>query len=95
VDHLREDGQTRVRADGVSPPLNFRGGLGRCVIDSYTTKVHDNRYREIACYVQGAHAASVLVAAAAAATWQATAARLEKVVSSCQAGPARRQAGGR
>ena len=40
-----------VRVDGVSPPLDFRGGLGRCVIDSYTTKIHDNRYREIACYV--------------------------------------------
>jgi hypothetical protein len=95
VDHLREEGQTGVRVDGVSAPLDFRGGLGRCVIDSYTTKIHDNRYREIACYVQGAHAASVLVAAAPAAAWQATAALLEKVVSSYQAGPARRQAGGR
>jgi hypothetical protein len=86
VDHLREEGQTAVRVDGVSPSLSFRGGQGRCVIDSYTTKVHDNHYREIACYVRGAHAASVLVAAAPVAAWRATAALLERVVSSYQAG---------
>ena len=88
VDHLREEGQTAVHVDGVSPPLSFRGGQGRCVIDSYTTKVHHHHhhYREIACYVQAAHAASVLVAATPAAAWQATAALLERVVSSYQAG---------
>ena len=85
VDHLRGEGQTGVRVDGVSPWLDFRGGRGRCVEDNYTTKIHGNHYREIACYVQGAHAASVLVAAAPAAAWQATAALLEKVVSSYQA----------
>ena len=85
VNHLREEGQTGVRVDDVSPPLDFRSGRGRCVIDKYTTKVRDNHYREIACYVQGAHAASVLVAAAPAATSQATVALLEKVVSSYQA----------
>jgi hypothetical protein len=85
VDHLAEEGQTRVRVDGVSPSLDFRGGRGRCVSDDYTTKIHDNHYREIACYVQGARAASVLVAAAPAAAWQATAALLEEVVSSYQA----------
>jgi len=85
VDHLREEGQTGVRVDDVSPWLDFRGGRGRCVIDNYTNKIHGNHYREIACYVQGAHAASVLVAASPAAAWQATAALLEKVVSSYQA----------
>lgn len=85
LDHLREEGQTAVRVGGVSPLLGFRGGRGRCVIDNYTTKIHDNHYREISCYVQGAHAASVLVAAAPAAAWQATAALLEKVVSSYKA----------
>jgi hypothetical protein len=86
VAHLREEGQAGVRVDGVSPSLDFRGGRGRCVVDNYTTKIHDNHYREIACYVQGAHAASVLVAAAPAPAWQATASLLEKVVSSYQAG---------
>jgi hypothetical protein len=86
VDHLRKEGQTAVRVEAVSPPLDFRGGRGRCVIDNYTTKIHGNRYREIACYVQGARAASVLVAAAPDAAWQATAALLERVVSRYQAG---------
>jgi len=86
VDHLREEGQAVLRVDGVSPSLSFRGGQGRCVIDSYTTKIHGNHYREIACYIRGAHAASVLVAAAPAAAWRDTAALLEKVVSSYQAG---------
>jgi hypothetical protein len=86
VDHLRGEGQTGVRVDGMSPSLDFRGGRGRCVIDNYTTKIHDNHYREIACYVQGAHAASVIVVAAPDVAWQATAALLEKVVSSYQAG---------
>jgi hypothetical protein len=84
--HLREEGQTAVRVDHVSPSLNFRGGHGRCVIDSYTTKVRANRYREIACYVRGARAASVLVAATATAAWQANQGLLERVISAYQAG---------
>jgi len=70
----------------VSPSLNFRGGHGRCVIDTYTTKVRANHYREIACYVQGTHGASVLVAATANAAWQANQGLLERVVSAYQAG---------
>ena len=66
--------------------MRVRGGSGRCVIDNYTTKIHNNHYDEIACIVRGAHATSVLVAAAAAAAWQANHALLEKVVSSYQAG---------
>jgi hypothetical protein len=86
LEHLREDGQSAVHLDGVSPALHFRGGPGRCVIDNYTTKIHNNSYDEIACIVQGAHATSVLVAATSAAAWQAQQGLLEKVVSSYQAG---------
>ena len=86
LEHLREDGQSAVHLDGVSGPLNFRGGHGRCVMDNYTTDMHHNHYNEIACIVQGAHAASVLVAATSTAAWQANRALLEKVVSSYQAG---------
>ena len=86
MEHLREDGQSAVHLDGASGPLNFRGGHGRCVIDSYTTDVHHNQYNEIACIVQGAHATSVLVAATSATVWQANRALLEDVVSSYQAG---------
>jgi hypothetical protein len=86
LEHLREDGQTAVHLDAVSPALHFRGGPGRCVIDNYATKIHTNHYDEIACIVQGAHATSVLVAATSTTAWQAQRALLEEVVSSYQAG---------
>lgn len=86
LEHLREDGQSAVHLDGVSGPLNFRGGHGRCVMDNYTTVMHHNHYNEIACIVQGTHATSVLVAATATAAWQANRGLLERVVSSYQAG---------
>jgi len=86
MEHLREDGQSAVHLDGVSGPLNFRGGHGRCVTDNYTTDTHHNRYNEIACIVQGSHATSVLVAATSTAAWPANRALLENVVSSYQAG---------
>ena len=85
MEHLREDGQSAVHLDGVSGPLTFRGGHGRCVIDNYTTDIHHNHYNEIASIVQGAHVTSVLVAATSIAAWQANRALLEKVVSSYQA----------
>ena len=84
LEHLREDGQYAVHLDGTSPPLHFRGGPGRCVVDHYTTKDRNNHYDEIACIVQGAHATSVLVAAAPTAAWQVNRALLEKVVSAYQ-----------
>ena len=86
MEHLREDGQSAVHLDGVSGPLSFRGGHGRCVVDNYTTDEQHNHYNEIACIVQGAHATSVLVAATSTAAWQANRALLEKVVSSYQVG---------
>jgi hypothetical protein len=84
--HLRDDGTTGVHLDSVSPPLPFHGGRGRCVIDTYTTKIHSNRYQEIACFVQGTHAASVLVAATSTGTWRVYQPLLDQVVSSYQAG---------
>ena len=84
--HLRDDGTTWVHLDDVSPSLYFRGGQGRCVIDNYTTKIHSNHYQEIACFVQGTHAASVLVAATSTGTWRAYQPLLDQVVSSYQAG---------
>ena len=86
LEHLREDGDNAVGVDSVSPSLNFRGGQGRCVIDHYTTDVHSNHYQEIACFVQGPHAASVLVAATSTGMWRAYQPLLDQVVSSYQAG---------
>ena len=84
AEHLREDGETAVRIDAASGTLSFRGGQGRCVVDDYTTKIHNNHYREIACYVQGAtsaHTASVLIAATRAVTWAQYGTLLEQVVN--------------
>jgi hypothetical protein len=84
TEHLREDGETDVRIDATSGTLSFRGGRGRCVVDDYTTKVRNNHYREIACYVQGAtgaHPASVLIAATRAVTWAQYGTLLERVVN--------------
>jgi hypothetical protein len=86
MEHLRDDGQSAVHLDSVSGPLNFRGGHGRCVTDTYTTDIHHNHYNEIACIVQGTHATSVLVAATSTVAWRANRALLEKVVSSYQVG---------
>jgi hypothetical protein len=85
VNHLREEGQRAVHLDAASAVLPFRGGHGRCLIDSYTTTVDTHHYREIACYVRGTHAASVLIAATPQSRWQAYAAVLEQAVSSYMA----------
>ncbi len=82
VDHLREEDARSARPDGSASGLAFRGGTGPCVIDDYVTRVRANHYREIACLVRGARAASVLVAAAPAAGWARCAGLLERAVSS-------------
>ncbi|HEY8295542.1 MAG TPA: hypothetical protein VIG41_09410, partial [Micrococcaceae bacterium] len=46
-----------------------RGGTGTCLTDSYVTRIGSHRYREIACFVSGAHASSVIVAATPGDVW--------------------------
>jgi len=82
VGHLTEDDARSARLDAAAAGLAFRGGTGSCVIDDYTTRVRANHYREIACYVRGAHASSVLVAATPAADWARYAGLLERAVDS-------------
>jgi hypothetical protein len=81
VEHLREEGQTNVRIDATTGTLPFQGGQGRCVVDDYISKAHNNHYREIACYVRGASSASVLIAATRAVTWATYGTMLEQVVN--------------
>lgn len=81
VGHLLDDDATAAKITGRATGLEFRGGNGSCVLDSYITKVHANHYREIACFVQGAHAASVIVAAAPAGDWGTYQGLLEEAVS--------------
>lgn len=86
VSHLREEGQRAVHADAASSSLAFRDGNGRCVIDDYITKAHNNHYREIACFVQAARGATVLVAATPTGQWRTYGSLLEQAVSTYQAG---------
>lgn len=82
VGHLTDDDASSARLDGAAGGLRFYGGPGSCVVDDYITKVHANHYREIACFVRGAHASSVVVAATPAADWARYAGLLEQAVDS-------------
>lgn len=82
VGHLTDDDASSARLDGAAGGLKFRGGPGSCVVDDYVTRVHANHYREIACFVRGAHASSVVVAATPAADWARYGSLLERAVDS-------------
>lgn len=78
--HNRAEDKT-VQEDARAVGLPFYGGVGSCVIDHYITKFHANHYREIACFVQGRTAASVIVAAALESEWPRAVTLLERAVS--------------
>jgi hypothetical protein len=80
VAHLAADGARRVHLEAASTRLHFRLAQGSCVIDSYSTS--KTRFREIACIVSGARAATVVVAAAPIADWNQKAAVLQRAVAS-------------
>jgi hypothetical protein len=64
--------------------VKFRGGTGSCVIDTYVTRIGAHHYQEIACLVQGRASASVIVAAAPAATWAQASPLLLQAVAAYQ-----------
>jgi hypothetical protein len=66
--------------------LSFLGAKGSCVMDDYVTRVKVHRYREIACFVQGRRAASVIVAAALRSEWTRAAPLLERAVAAYRVG---------
>jgi hypothetical protein len=82
VGHLTDDDASSARLDGAARGLAFRGGPGSCVVDDYITRVRAHHYREIACFVRGARASSVLVAATPAADWARYGGLLERAVDS-------------
>jgi len=65
---LRADNAAGARLDAAAQRVRFRGGTGSRVIDDYLTKIGAHHYQEIACLVQGRTSASVIVAAAPAAS---------------------------
>jgi hypothetical protein len=80
VAHIGAEGARRVRLEAAATGLYFRSAGGSCVIDSYSTS--KARFREVACIVAGAHATTVVVAAAPVAAWSQKVALLERAVAS-------------
>jgi hypothetical protein len=64
--------------------VKFNGGTGSCVIDQYVTRIGAHHYQEMACLVQGRTSASVIVAAAPAATWAQASPLLLRAVAAYQ-----------
>jgi hypothetical protein len=85
VNHLLDEDASAARLLAASRGLRFTGATGSCVLDTYVTKIKANHYTELACLVQGHRSASVIVAAAPAATWSRAAAVLTRAVDAYQA----------
>jgi hypothetical protein len=60
--------------------MEFRGGTGSCVEDTYVTRIGAHKYREIACLVAGIRGSSVLVVASPADSWDRYSPVLEQAV---------------
>jgi hypothetical protein len=74
------EGDRNVKLIASAHGLRFRGALGSCVQDSYTTATRA-RFIEIACLVTGAHSTSVIVGAAPPANWNKQRAVIERAIS--------------
>jgi hypothetical protein len=81
LDHQREEETPAVRELSERTAVRFLGGTGTCVTDAYVTKVGANHFTEIACFVRGRTAATVLVAAAPSATWASAAGVLRRAIA--------------
>jgi len=81
---LRSDDASAAHQIAAADHVRFRGGTGTCVLDTYVTKIGSHHYDELACYVQGRSGATVVVAAAPAARWTASAGLLERAVAAFQ-----------
>jgi hypothetical protein len=81
---LTADDAASARELAAAQGVAFRGGTGSCVIDTYVTRIGAHRYQEIACLVQGQASASVIVAAAPAATWAQASPLLLRAVAAYQ-----------
>ncbi|HEY6314769.1 MAG TPA: hypothetical protein VIY52_28760 [Streptosporangiaceae bacterium] len=81
---LTSDDAASARELTAAQDVTFRGGTGSCVIDTYVTRIGAHHYQEIACLVQGRASASVIVAAAPAATWAQASPLLFQAVAAYQ-----------
>jgi hypothetical protein len=85
VSKLREENGEPVHVDARTSDLSFRGGKGSCVVDDYFTRNKRRRFHEIACFVKGRGAGSVIVAAAPSAEWGRAGLQLERAVAAYEA----------
>jgi hypothetical protein len=81
---LTADDAASARELTAAQGVAFRGGTGSCLTDTYVTRIGAHRYQEIACLVQGRASASVIVAAAPAATWAQASPLLLRAVAAYQ-----------
>ena len=81
---LTADDAASARELAAAQDVKFRGGAASCVIDTYVTRIGAHHYQEIACLVQGRTSASVIVAAAPAATWAQASPLLLQAVAAYQ-----------
>jgi hypothetical protein len=82
---LREESAKTAHEHSRVVDVAFRGGYGSCVLDDYVTRIKSRHYEEIACYVEGAHGGSVVVAATLASLWPKERRLLEQVVAAYRA----------
>jgi len=83
---LRAEDARRVTEIAHGTMLRFRGGHGSCVLDDYVTRIRSHHFREIACFVQGPDASSVVVAAAPSTLWSHNGPALERAISDYKVG---------
>jgi hypothetical protein len=69
IGHIRDEGGTGVRELAAAKGLQFRNGIGSCVIDEYLSRVGSHPYREIACIVSGQRNTGVFIGAALQHDW--------------------------
>ena len=79
VAHNADEGARRVVLEAAASALRFRSGRASCVIDAYSTS--RARFREIACFVAGTHATTVIVGAAPVSGWSRQAPVLEQAIA--------------
>lgn len=80
-----EEGARGAHNDGAVTNVPFLGGTGSCVIDDYFSRVGAHHYKEIACYTEGPHGGSVVIAATFASLWAKERALLEQAIAAYRA----------
>ncbi len=80
-----EEAATPAHEDAAITKVPFRGGTGSCVIDDYVTRGVAHHYKEIACYIEGRHGGSVVVATTTALLWPQERRILEQTIAAYRA----------